>query len=813
MLDSYQLNQSPPRSTGNHPMKKLLALLLLLSAPAFASSTSENVTPGYLVSGGQFLPYTSANPLPVTASAANITGTLPVANGGTGLVPGLSFNSTSAATANTSAIQTALTAQGHVYLDCPYNSVLWINGPLTISSNTHLEVKQSCHLEQSANNQNNMLVNAAYLSAWTTEYINGGTIATGPLAVIWSGSTPAWAQSTAYSKGNYVVANGNIYWENASSCTSLSSGAGPKGSAGSSTGPTGTTGASISDGTCSWYYVTTVAVKSTTLSAVVYWPANTLPLYGYIAITPQPDNDTTRQWTGSQAAHARGGPSDTAYFGTFKVAALNDSNWATVILERVPGANFSGIPVQVKQADQGITITGGGTWDYNAAQNAVVGSETDPSIQRNSIAVLSSVALLTIDGFVGQNANKYVLNLNGTKEGFIRNISSPNTTNSDLVKVYGSFDTTVQDLHCFNSDDCFSFQTGEGASFIGEIITSQDVLNSTARNISGDGGLNVKVDPTDANCIIDNVVIDGVQSLNNLVGGSSINNAAVFTIQGTASGSGTIGRLYVSNINNRSTTSSSPTVYTYNAFSATEIVFDGVSGNYNSVSGAHLFDFSSGMTANYVAIKNPRFVAGSNGILANMSGTINLLDIQGGSFSAASAGTGNVVWMNSGSSISQTNVRGMNIVNANYIVYNQNSSGGTTVNFTDNVTSGTSQAGYGASGGTSTLLFSGNNFSGMTLGAARFNATATVIMRSAGNNVMTGSSIWWAFPVGTDTSSSYGWDIQCDVTKMTRTTGEYCYNTNTSPGSGTLTTAGLVADQGTSSNSWFLMSNPSGQVY
>jgi hypothetical protein len=59
----------------------------------------------------------------------------------------------------------------------------------------------------------------------------------------------------------------------------------------------------------------------------------------------------------------------------------------------------------------------------------------------------------------------------------------------------------------------------------------------------------------------------------------------------------------------------------------------------------------------------------------------------------------------------------------------------------------------------------------------------------------------------------YGYDIQCDVTKMTRTTGEYCQNTNTAPGSGTLTTAGPVMDQGTSSNSWFLMSNPSGQQY
>ena len=69
-------------------MKKLIALLLLLATPVFAGSTAENVTPGYLTSGGKFNPYTSANPMPVGVSASSgITGTLPVANGGTGVNP------------------------------------------------------------------------------------------------------------------------------------------------------------------------------------------------------------------------------------------------------------------------------------------------------------------------------------------------------------------------------------------------------------------------------------------------------------------------------------------------------------------------------------------------------------------------------------------------------------------------------------------------------------------------------------------------------------------------------------------------------
>ena len=64
-------------------MKKVLAILLLISSPVFAGSTAEQTTPGYLSSGGTFTPYSSTNPLPVSASASSITGTLPVPNGGT----------------------------------------------------------------------------------------------------------------------------------------------------------------------------------------------------------------------------------------------------------------------------------------------------------------------------------------------------------------------------------------------------------------------------------------------------------------------------------------------------------------------------------------------------------------------------------------------------------------------------------------------------------------------------------------------------------------------------------------------------------
>lgn len=134
------------------------------------------------------------------------------------------------------------------------------------------------------------------------------------------------------------------------------------------------------------------------------------------------------------------------------------------------------------------------------------------------------------------------------------------------------------------------------------------------------------------------------------------------------------------------------------------------------------------------------------------------------------------------------------------------------VSFTDNY-SNTVFAGITISAGTNYFRIGNNQISGMVGGLAYFNGTRTINLYSNGGNVLYNSSVWWSFAVATDTASSYGWDISCDVTKMTRTTGEYCFNTNTSPGSGTLTTSGPVMDQGTSSNSWFLMSNPTGQQY
>src|SRR5262249_33433623 len=63
-----------------------------------------------------------------------------------------------------------------------------------------------------------------------------------------------WTQNTAFSSGQMINNNGNIYQETVASCTSLNSGTGPSGLPAGTTPDSVFTG-TISDGTCAWKFV------------------------------------------------------------------------------------------------------------------------------------------------------------------------------------------------------------------------------------------------------------------------------------------------------------------------------------------------------------------------------------------------------------------------------------------------------------------------------------------------------------------------------------------------------------------------------
>jgi len=668
----------------------------------------------------------------------------------------------------------------------------WVNAPLVAGSNTALNINTGCHLEQLSGTNNAMIVTYSSTLPWATEYINSGLIANGPLSMISSANTPAWAQSTSYSKGNYAVANGNIYWENASSCTSAGTGSGPSGNSGTSTGPTGTTGAAISDGSCSWYYVTVNNASTNNLYTTVYFPNSGLTAGGWLNITPQPDTSSSNLWSGTQTAHTRGGIADNNYFGTFYVYAVNDSNWVTVVLKEQPASAFSGIPMNMRIADHDIYIGGGGILDYNTS-----GNPGGVSLFYDVALFIATAARVDVEHLHIINAPKYTVDFAGTEQATAGYIDNGAGSSSDTIKVQGAFDTTIHDIDCNGGDDCVTLEDTDVASF-GSIYTNQNLINAYVRNVSSEKGASLGLYHFSSNLYEDGIVIDG--------GSVSQQAGTGYLIAGTVSGTaGTYGTVTFKNIDNRA--------LDYLAINGNSIVNNlriEVGHNSLGASGSQVMNVGSGATVVQADIYDGSFVNPGTAFNIQSGGVVNQLNLHGGFYNGDTGGCCASILVSNSGELDSLNFE--DVTEENFLVIYQNvGSLSTAVSMTNSRNSGTFQ-GFSFGAGSANSVFVQNDVFNGTGYVAKFNGTATIKMTSGGGNVLTGTT-WWNFGSGTDTASSYGWDILCDVTKMTRTTGEYCQNTNTSPGSGTLTTAGSVMDQGTSSGSWFLLANPSGQTY
>jgi hypothetical protein len=480
-----------------------------------ANGGTNATTPAAAVSNLLSSPASGTYALSCTGSACT-----PVASssGGGTSQPNLVFNASDStdATNNTTAIQAALTAGGSVTITCPGSTpIFYTNSHVTISSNTHLTLGPNCVWTQAANSNDNILVNYAYLQNWTTVYDNSGTIATGPLNITWSLSN--WTTSAAYTVGTEKIANSAIYWESASTCTSASSGTGPSG-----------TGTGITDGTCTWNYVTTSNTNLTSQGsyfAVVHFPSHGLSAGQFLWVTPQGDSGSSNPtgqavaaifWTGTQSAHTKGGPSDTAYFGVFYISNVNDANYVTVKLGRTPAAAPTGIPINVKQADSHIVIDGGGTFDYNGTNNA-----SAPTTQKDNSLILAGIHDLRLSNLYGQNSVKYFLDTDALDFAIMDHVQGAPTwttaraqLNGDCIKVYGpAYNVLVENVDGNCGDDTLSFQPEEPSTHTDQVISSGDIYNATARNIKGYTGLGVALWEEHALLRMQNIYLDDIETL------------------------------------------------------------------------------------------------------------------------------------------------------------------------------------------------------------------------------------------------------------------------------------------------------------
>ncbi|MFM0243760.1 hypothetical protein [Paraburkholderia sediminicola] len=719
------------------------------------------------------------------------------------------MNNAGAATANTTLINNALLAGGEVKIDCPAaNPVFYTNGVATIYSNTHLTVPKNCVWTQANNTNTNMLVSHAYSESWNTLWNGTGTAAGGLYSLV---NAPAanWTGTTAYAIGAVTSNSGLLYWQaSGAACTSGSSG-----------GPTGT-GTAITDGTCSWNYVTAtpgqwsaVNYSNRSYYVMVHWPSHGLSAGQFLWINGQPDTTSSNAWTGTQAAGQRGGLADSAYFGVFPIVAVNDANNVTIKLRRLPATNFTGIPIWAKVADQNITVDGGGTFNYNAANNS---SQT--TTQQDHTIIFAGIYNLQAHDLVGINSYKYFMDTAGLNTADIGNIMggsywTTGTANGDQIKVYGpAFDVTVHDSGGNGWDDSLSFQPQEPSSHYDQVIAAGDIINVSAKNMRGYGGYAVSLWPTHPYMQMDNILLDNIAIVNNTV------NIPSIRISGAV---GLMGDLTIQHC--KDLNSLNPLIQIVPGAGFTLDTLRTRDNDVESTANGGFLNISLSATAsatiNHIISDGDRYVAAAStaptGAMFSISntsgGTLSLGDLLISNAYVTSTATRAGYVFNAGSvttgltfgriSIDHSYMNSLNFgiwsnVAANYAITNSIYSNGHAL--FDSTAAATLQL-------TNNQVNFGN--------VIQYDAGAAGITLYSSNNVVNGSGNWFFYSGSTPSTTVYGADIQCDVTKMNRVSGEYCFNTNTAPGSGTLTTSGPVMDQGTTSGSWFLQSNPTGQTY
>jgi len=741
----------------------------------------------------------------ITATALNTAGavvnssggqlssvpTLPVSLGGTGQVS-LAFNDATQATANLSAIQTALTAGGQVTINCPASTpVFYTNGHATIGSNTHLTLGANCIWRQASGANDAILTNYSQTQPWTTVWDNSGSITNGPLNI--SPLPTTRINSTGYVKGSEVFSAGNVYWQSATSCT---------------TGTTGLsgTGTGIADGTCLWNYVTAETIPNTnsqytsstrsTYYALVHYPNHGLSVGSFVFITPQPDSNGYL-WTGTGSAGQLGGPADSAYFGVFYVPYVNDSNYITVELRRAPSASFTGIPINIKKADDNIIVDGGGTLDYNYSQNPSGATQ-----QQDDTAVLWGVHNLIINNLNSVNSFKYAFNIGGVYAADIGHVQGgPGWTqnsgvNGDQVHVYGpAFDVTVHDVNGTGYDDSVVFSTSEnvGNNNFQQISGVGDIYKATARNITGYGGQRLGIFQSQAAGLVtvDNVILDNIETYSQrivypmiLFGGSGPFNditvenstlknsgAAFANVGSNAGGVGiTMNRLVF--LNDHVTQANSGFLTLTNA-TAAPITIDALSIAHSTLAN------SSGSISGLITAT----------VTSGVALTVDNTTVE----DVAMVNAGNLLTDNTGASFYHVTVDDSNIEQTTGSLFNGIGGGDFTLSnsrvsggyvfFNNMATSSTLRLINNQIGSSAYVVYDGNNLPVVTL-------------YSSGTNTINGG--WFKYGGTAPLTTIYGTDVSCTPAILTSTAGQFCnsggtiyYKSSVSSGA-SLSAAGIV---------------------
>ncbi len=505
--------------------------------------------------------------------------------------------------------------------------------------------------------------------------------------------------------------------------------------------------------------------------------------------------------------------SQTPYLGVFPVVSVTDANTLVVRLRRAPTAAPT-LTVLAVRANQGVTVQGGGLWDYDFANNPIpINVDTQ------------ALVMVGVDGLVAdvhvQNAFKYCLTLSAVAN-WRAGLQTP-VTHSDGVKVYGpAFDGEVLRLAGAPGDDFISFQPKEAAGFLQYPLSEGDIIGVRGGNLqqngqSGTDTVGMLTFYAHGIYTIDDVEIAGVRGEN---GYRAIN----LRNSGDQS-SGQFGRIKVTGVACRAL---------YPAYADASVTGATLTGDRLELGLEN--SQTTGDTANNlyqehihiggsVSVKtlriglkltDPGFGAAGTSYAVNMAGSAKQLVLDEVHFACAA----NARFLNIGNSsqaitVDQVVFRGGYYACAHVVdpggVSSANFANTPEIGFDRTRVEGTGNTSVVGLYGAANVTFHSAVLNNCNLGLLRANGSYACTVRSLGTRLL-GSSAWITAPTGTPAFTVQSEEVQADVTAgfVARTNGARLWNTNSAAGS--LGQAGVVDCAGTASGSWKLRAQPT-QTY
>ncbi len=503
----------------------------------------------------------------------------------------------------------------------------------------------------------------------------------------------------------------------------------------------------------------------------------------------------------------------TPYLGVFPIVSVTDVNTLVVRLRRAPTA-VPTLTVTAVKANQGITVQGGGLWDYDFANNPI------PINVDTQALVMVGVDGLLADVHV-QNAFKYCLTLSAVAN-WRAGLNVP-TTHSDGVKVYGpAFDGEVLRIVGSPGDDFLSFQPKEAAGFLQYPLSEGDIVGVRGGNLqqngqSGTDTVGMLTFYTHGVYTIDDVEIAGVRGENGY--------HAVNVRNSGDQSAGQFGRIKVSGIACRALY---PVYVDASVSGATltgdrlELAAENSQANGDTTNNlyqehVHIGGSLSVKTLRIgVKLTDPTFGASATSYAVNMGGSARQLILDDVHFACAA----NARFLNIGNSSQQITVDQVVFRGGYYAcghvvdpggVASANFANAPEIAFDRTRVEGTGNTAIVGLYGAANVTFSGATLNNCSLGLLRANGSYACTVRSLGTRLL-GSSVWITAPTGSPSFTVQSEEVQADVTAsyIARVNGARMWNTNTAAGS--LAQAGVVDCSGTASGSWKLRAQPS-QTY